>query len=63
MCTHERFLTDRCITSNGLGAKSQNLSYVAPTGRKKWLLFSVKGMYGALKAHALLSLLRSIFCK
>ena len=33
----------------GLGAKSQNLSSVAPPGRKSWLLFSVRDMSGGLR--------------
>ena len=34
---------------SGLGAKSQILSSVAPTGRKAWLLFSVRDMSWGLR--------------
>ena len=34
---------------NGLGAKSQILSSVAPPGRKTWLLFSVRDMSWGLR--------------
>ena len=36
-------------TYNGLGAKSQILSSVAPPGRKSSLLFSVSNMFGGLR--------------
>ena len=47
----------------GLGAKSQNLSSVAPPGRKSWLLCSVRDMSAGLRNQFLLSFLWSIICK
>ena len=53
-----------CVSS--VGAKLRYMGYFAsllhPTGRKSWLLFSVRDMSGALETHVLLSVLLSIFC-
>ena len=40
----EEHIVYLAYTKCGLGAKSQNLSSVAPPGRKTWLLFSVRDL-------------------
>ena len=51
------------VESSGLGAKSQNLSSVAPPGEKVGYYFQSGTCLGASETHVLLRFLWSIFYK
>ena len=46
---YSKIIKYRTGNHRGLGAKSQNLSSVAPPGRKSWLLFYGRDMTGGLR--------------